>query len=421
VVEKTPEKVEQAPVAPTFPDQAKAEKMLGDAETAYKAFKWDSARNLAEGVLRMQAKPETLARARDIASGAPEVKNLFDKLDDKDELTRNFDTSPGLVAIDQGRETPTYAVPYTGDAKEPIIVEQDAANYVKTAIAAGAVKAFIKGNRDFIAGELHDNVLGVQLVDQAKVRADKQDEFKRKLAALRNSDQARDALGWYEAAKFAYRNRLDDQVTEMLDQALELDPFLVKSVREDKAGRLYAALIFHLKNKNQKQADTFMSIIKRKYADTDQGKQAQLYYDGKTQALLAAAAQEEQNRKAAEEARRTARIEKAKQAGDETKAKAIEQEKPVEQPDDAPTDVGNADDSKAQKYVDDGVAAMKTAEGMGATPQRNDTYHKAYESLKTAAAMYQKLYEQTKDESYQLKMQEANRMKFWAHKFITAF
>ncbi|MBA3708190.1 MAG: hypothetical protein H0W83_05155 [Planctomycetes bacterium] len=310
------------------------------------------------------------------------------------------------------------------DSKDPQVVDQDPVGYIKTKNQAGSkIWALIKGRKDFILGQLPDTIGDVELVDQKAVVAANTSDFQQKVAALRNSARANDALAWYDGAKFAYRNRLDDHVTEMLDRALDLDPELVKTVREDKAAKLYANLVFHLQNNNQKQADAYMSIIKRKFADTDQGKQAKLFYEGKTQELTAIAMQEDQRRKDEAQKRLLARKEKAKQAGDEEKLKAIEQEKPVEEP--AEEEVvltGSADEQAAEKAYNDGYALYAKANDMGPVAGRNAVYQQAAKFLEKAGAMYRKLVEKSPtDTNLQAKMIKANQMKFGAHKNQTAF
>lgn len=414
------------PALPEFKDQTTAEKLLVDAEKHYKGFKWDAARSAADRIVTLQAKPATIARARDIASGAVEVANLFQKLDERDELVRNYDTSPSLVKIVDSRGQTFDAVPISGDSKSPTVVEQDPVGYVRKMAASGKVSVMMKAKRDFIFTELTEVPTEVTPVDQKQVRADKEREFSDKLAALRNSAAATDALVWYQAAEFAYRNRLDDKVTEMLDQALELDPFLVSSVREDKAAKLYSSLIFHLKNGNKRQADIYMGIINRKYADTKQGEQAKLYHAGKTGELMALAANQSQQRKDEAERRRQARLEKAKAAGDAEKTKKIEQETVVDEEEDvgaAMADMpANPDEASAQTEFESGLAIYRKAIDMPATPARNKEYSKAAEFFTRAVAQYRKLCEKNPgNESLQAKMVEANQLRFGCMKYKTAF
>jgi hypothetical protein len=410
------------PQGPTFKDQAKAEKILAEAEKAYRSFQWADAKSAVGRLTGLDAKKEILARGADITSGATEIENLFKNLDDRDELKRNYDTDPSLVSIGEGKNA-MLVVPVADDnSKDPTIVDQDPVGYIKTKNQAGSkIWALIKGKKDFIFGQLPDTLSDIALVDQAQVRTEMAAEFKQKVAALRNSSRANDALAWYDGAKFAFRNRLDDHVTEMLDRALDLDPGLVKTVREDKAAKLYASLVFHLQNNNRKQADTYMSIIKRKFADTEQGRQAQLFYDGKTEELVAIAMQEDQRRKDEAKRRMEQRIEKAKQAGDQEKVVAIQKEQPVEEPEEVII-AGNPDEAAADKEYTDGYALYAKANDMPPVAGRNQVYKDAAKHLEKAVAMFRKLVEkQPNNTGLQEKMVKANQMKFGAHKNQTAF
>ncbi|MBA2480039.1 MAG: hypothetical protein H0V44_05200 [Planctomycetes bacterium] len=416
-----------APVAkpieqgPTFKDQAKAEKILAEAEKAYAAFQWQDAKSAAAKLRGLDAKKDILARASDISTGATEIENLFKGLDDRDELTRNYDTDPSLVQIGEGKGA-MFVVPVVDDSKPPTIVDQDPLNYIRQKNQAGSkIWALIKGNKDFMLGQLPDTLGDLALVDQKSVRSEKLSEFNAKVATLRNSTRANDALAWYDGAKYAYRNRLDDHVTKMLDRALDLDPDLVKTVREDKAAKLYANMVFHLQNNNRKQADTFITIIRRKFADTDQGKQAQLCYDGKTGELVALAMQEDQRRKDETQRRMQARIEKAKNAGDLEKVAAIEKEQPVEETEEVVIS-GSPDEAAAEKEFNEGYALYAKANDMPPVAGRNVFYKDAAKHFEKAVAMYRKLVEKNpSDTNLQNKMVRASQLKFGSHKNQTAF
>ncbi len=432
-VEVAPTPVVAKPIVPNA-DQDKADKLLAQAESAYRTFQWEPAVNYANGVLNLNCSQADLIRAHVIKDSAPELAKLFTRLDDKDELVRNYDTSPGLVRIDGGSE-PLYAVAVANDdSKDPVLVVDDAATYITNALKAGPVHAMVLGSKEFIYTTLPDTVTTVRLVDQKQVRSQKLSEFESKLGRLKNSAAANSALAWYAAAKFAYRNRLDDHVTEMLDQAIDLDPDLVKSVREEKAGKLCSAMVLHLKSGSRKQAEIYMGIIRRKYSDTDQGKQASLIFDGKMQELVAMASEEEKQRKQQEEQRQQARIDRAKQEGDEARAQAIAQEKPP------------ADDSGAGNEASDPAAPGTTSapvsgdeasaqEGDGRWhgdlprgdrhaadhTERNGKYWPGHQFLfRKAVAMYSAL--SSKDPNnidLQAKMVEANKMKFGCEKYMT--
>jgi RNA polymerase sigma-70 factor (ECF subfamily) len=409
-----------APSEPEQPGEPAADKALAEAERRYRALDWSAAASAATQGASLPGSPTTRARCRDLATRATAVADLFRRLDDPDELSRDYDTNPSLLAIRVGGAMPFYAVPYTGEAAHPAIVTDDPVGYVQRAGAAGPVKAFIKGNRDYVAAVLPGGVLEVQLVDQSQVRTEKLKALERRLAALRNGDADADALAWYGAARAAYRSRLDERVAELIDRALELDPFLVESVREDKCGRLYGALVYHLHAGNQKQADVFMALIRRRYADTATAKQADAYYSGRVKQAAQLAAAQETASAQQEERRTAARIERAQALGDQTRADRIRSEPHPSgmTASAAPVDV---DEAAAGRWLDDGVAAMHQAETMAASPARSEVYRRAERDLRSAGAAYRLLYERSGDERFQQRMVEANQLRFWSSKFITDY
>jgi hypothetical protein len=166
-----------------------------------------------------------------------------------------------------------------------------------------------------------------------------------------------------------------------------------------------------------------MGIIKRKYADTDQGKQAQLYYEGKTQDLLAMAMDEDKKRKEAEEARHVARLEKAKRSGDTSRVKAIEEEKPLVVEDDSSQMAlpSNPDEAAAEQAFQSGMKVYSKAIDMPATPARNVAYKEACEHFKKSVAIYKKLIEKTPNDTLAAKMVEANKLKFGCEKYQTVW
>ncbi len=90
----------------------------------------------------------------------------------------------------------------------------------------------------------------------------------------------------FAAGVFAYQNRLDDLVSGTLEQAVQLDPQLLSSVREDAATPLAGRMAAALRIGGQRQAGPFARQLRERYADTRVGQQALLLYAGKTQELL---------------------------------------------------------------------------------------------------------------------------------------
>jgi hypothetical protein len=292
-------------------------------------------------------------------------------------------------------------------------------DYIAAQRKTGNVAFLIKGKKDYIPSSLPaGNVGEVVAADTAAIMKEKQAEFETRLNRLRNSNLARDPLAWYDAGKFAYRNRLDANVTEMLNQAVVLDKNLVSKVREDKAAGYYANVVSHLKNGNKKQADAFMAIIERKFKDTDQGKQARLYYDGKNDELIQAAKAEQEKRKEEERQRKEALKARATELGDDKTLAAMKQE-PQEEPEDTALAAmaATGDEGKADALFAKGRDVYNQALDAGNTPKRDQLYKEALKELNPALAIYAKLVEKNpNDTSLGVKMQECMRLRYGAVK-----
>lgn len=395
-----------------FTDEAQAQPILAGAQQAYTEMKWQKASTEARRVTAMAVSPQTRIKAQDIITGAAAIEKLFHELTDKDELVRAYDTHPSLVLLKSGTGV-SLAVPITS-IDDPTPVETRPLDYIAAQRKTGKVAFLIKGKKDFIPSSLPADIVGeVVAADLPAILMEKQSEFETRLNRLRNSTLARDPLAWYDAGKFAYRNRLDSQVTEMLNQAVVLDQNLVSKVREDKAAGLYANVVSHIKNGNRKQADAFMAIIARRFADTDQGKQARLYYDGKNDELIKAAKAEQEKRKDEERQRREALSKRAAELGDD-KTLAMAKE-PQEEPEDAAlaATVATGDEGKADALFAKGRDLYNKALDAGNTPERDVLYEKSYVELHAAQAIYSKLVEKNPgNESLGIKLLECNKLHY---------
>ena len=416
--------------APTnYPDEAKAAALLSTAEESYKAYAWTKAASTAKQVLELKAAPLQLGRAREMIQGSTTMADLFKQLDERDELNRNYDTNPSVVSIDiNGRIT--NAVPVTDLAnKIPTVVEKDPVAFLKAQQKAGVLTLLIEGKTTWTATELRtDKVLigAITKVDTAKILTDRRSEFTTNLKRLTAGEGARDALTWYAAAKFAYRNRLDDQVTDLLDRAIDLDPKLAATIREDKAALLFASVVAHMKDGNQRQADAYMAIVTKRYADTDQGRQARLFYDGKNTELLAAAKAADQKRKTDDDAARQARLKRAQDKGDDASAKAIAAEPVDEEPADTDSPVAaTGDEGKADELT--ALASKKAAKAMdlGNTNERDVIYGEgkkiADQAVKLYVALINKEKNPKKKEDLEAKTLAANKIKFMCIKYMRPF
>jgi hypothetical protein len=400
-----------APIAQAFTDEARAQELLTQANAAYQTAvttkDWSKATSAARKVLGLQAKPATLVRAKDIIRGAEAQERLFKELDDRDELARNFDTHPSLVAFWDERGASGLAVPIRSmEDKTP--VETDPLAWIKGQRAAGKLTLMLKGSKQFSPGVLTaDQVQKVERADVAAIIAERRGQFEQRLARLKNSALASNPLAWYDAAKFAYQNRLDDHVAQMMDRALLLDPLLAQSVREDKAAGLFSNLVLHLTNKNGPQAAAFMALIDKKFPDTPSGKEARAFYDSKTKsnASEVASAQERLRaarkdalERAAEEARkrREQRLARAEETGDATEIAAAKTE-PTTGADEESTAMApvSGDEGKADELYAKGRDLYQKAIEAGNSDGRDQLYGEANKHLSQAQNLYNQLLAKT--------------------------
>lgn len=404
----------EAPKKPNADAQAQA--LLAEVEKQYRSYQWNLAVSGARKIADLNVSPALRQRAAAIAAYGLPVGQLFGKLNDRDELSRGFDTNPSLVTLSGGREV-TYAVPIQGADKDSPVVDKDPLGYIAAQRKTGKVNFLVKGSKGYIATELPDAAIGtVKAVDQAAVRADKLAQLE-KFRKTITGTTARDPMVWYDLGRFAYQNRLDQYVVDALHQAVLLDKNLAASVREDRAGVLYANLISHIRNENKTQAAVYMDIIDRKYKDTEQGRQARLHYDGKTSELLAAA-KETQRKADEEEARRLADMKKRAEEGDVAAKAAIVEEAPEEPV--VASITGSVDEGKAEQLYEQGAKLCWDAIDKGNTPERDRLYGEAIKVLSQAVPLLAKLAEKEKDpskrEALEFKLIEANKMKFGAIK-----
>lgn len=404
-------------------DEARAVQLLAEAEAAYLAMDFDKAESAARKLAGLSAKPATKGRAADIERNAPALRKLFKDLGDRDELSRNFETSPGLVRLVKGTTT-TEAVPITQMEAPYNPVTENPVAWVEAQRKAGKVMLLVKGAKQFTPSEMDIEGYQVQAVDQTTVRAEVQQGLSSRVTRVSSDRSAsRDAFAWYELGKYAYRNRLDDQVVRHLDKAIDLDPMLARSVREANAGILFGSLVAHMKNGNKQQAAAFLASIERRYKDTDQAKQARLYYEGKQSELVAAAKAAAQREREAAEAAKRERIERERKKGDEAKAKELEQQKTEdevvveEDPSEPPV---SGEIAAARQLRDQGARILGEATNMPATDARNHKYAEAAKLLAKAKAAYAAYLEKHKsDSAAESELVETQKMWFTAQKMKT--
>jgi hypothetical protein len=394
-------------------DDPRALEILTKAQSYYTAMEWAKASAEAKKISALTVSPATGILAQDIVTGAAAIEKLFRDLNEKDEMVRAYDTHPSLVLLKTGSST-SMAVPIAS-IDNPTPIDNNPIEYIAAQRKLGKVAFLIKGKKDFIPSILPDSAIGeVAAPDFTSIIKEKQSEFETRLNRLRNSNLANDPLAWYDAGKFAYRNRIDNYVTQMLNQAVVLDPNLNTRVREDKAAGFYANMVSHMKNGNKKQADAFMAIIVRNYADTEQGKQARLYYDGKTTDVLKAAKLEQERRREEERQRREAQLYRAKKLDDQEAIARIEKAPSAEEQDKALiASAATGDEGKADAFFTRGRDLYNKALEAGNTPARDEFYEKAYKELHEARAIYSALVEKNPtNEALGVKLLECNKLHY---------
>ncbi len=421
VAVKAPDTSPSKPVKPVVDaDEIKAAAALTEAEAAYAAMDWDKAESAARRAAAVAGTPRTKARAADIEIGAPLLKALFKDLGDRDELSRNFETHPSLVRLVKSSGE-TLAVPITQMEAPYNPVAENPVAWVQAQAKIGKVMMLVKGAKQFTPAQMDVEGYEVVLADQATTRTAAQQALSGRVIRVQSDKSAaRDAFAWYELGKFAYRNRLDDQVVRNLDTAIGLDPKLAMSVREANAGILFGSLVAHMKNGNKQQAAAFMASLDRRYKDTDSAKQARLFYEGKQAELIAAARESERRQKEEAEARRAALIAAAKKKGDDEGAKRLIDQAKADDEEEAAAlaDVPvNGEIAAARQLRDKGAKLLGEAMGMPATDARNHTYGEAAAVLTKAKAAYAAYCEKNKgDSSAEAEMVETSKMLFSAKK-----
>jgi hypothetical protein len=384
-----------APKLATFKAEAEAKIYLAEAEKAYKEFAWQKARSSAQKIAPLDASPKVKVRAKDIVRGSAALEKLFTELNDRDELSRGLDTHPSLVEITGSNGQPSFAVPiHSMDDKT--LVETDAMEWINGQRRSGKITVMLKGTKDYIASSMPADTVGeIKPADIKKITVEKQSEFRTRLDRLKNGDKVNNALAWYDAAKFAYRNRLDDHVTEMMDKAIMLDPLLDKSVREDRAEVLFANVVAHMNNKNTTQAAAFIAVINRRFGDTEAGKQAKLFYEGKSSELALARKESENRLREEEQKRRAIKIEHAEELGDKDAVAKLKAEPVVEERDEPIASAATGDEAQADALYDKGRDIYQQAISAGNSSNRDDLYSAANKELTAAMAIYNKLLEKS--------------------------
>jgi len=396
-----------------FADEDRGRQVLAQAEGAFRSYDWKDATAYAGKIIGMDVPPEVEGRARRILEYADDLKSLFARLESKDELMRNLETHPSLlVARMRGKDI--HFVPLTDLRSKTIIDAEDPVAAFQQQLAAG--EAAIMDVKRIAATVKGGDVTDVRKADVDELVEEQRTAFERRLARFKKGDMTHDPLAWYEAAKHAYQNRLDDHVVELLIEALSRDPELASTIREDKAADFYAKMVLKMENGDRAGAAGYMAQLRKHYEDTAEFKKAEAHYNGNLAKLRQV--REEQvaaRRRRAEEARK-ARIEAAKKENDQEKIAAIEKEREQEEQEArVPAAAANGDVAQADQWFAQGREVYAKASGARPTPQRDQWYSQAEQFFNKALAVYAREVEKGNGE-LESRMISCNKLRYACRK-----
>ena len=403
-----PPVIVDAPKVPDGPkDAVLGKEVLAAAEQAYRGFAWDEARVKARRLLELDVDAATRVRAEDILRGADALEDIFEKLDMRDELFRSWDTHPALVQISMnGQDLQVVPVLDIAATEKQVPQTSDYAGWMRSKLnGAGEVNVVMTNGAGTTLKA--DQVSGIRAADLSKIMKDRASEFATRVARVEKGAFANDALAWYEAAKYAYRNRLDERVTEMLDRALALNPLLATAIREDKASDIFLKLTQMLAKENKTAAGGWMAQLTKYYQDTTVYPQAKAYFDGNLEQLAAARKQAEEEKLAVRQRAHEAKVERATKLQDSAalaRLQAAPAPTPEEEAPAAPLpatgDAGTADAAMSQ-----GMDLLAKAQAMTDFDARDAMYKKAQDQFDVAMRLYEKL-------GMEQKMVQANQYRY---------
>ncbi|TVR46848.1 MAG: hypothetical protein EA402_02145 [Planctomycetota bacterium] len=411
----------ETPEVPQFRDAARGISLLERAETAYASYQWDEARRLANSMRGLDIPPAERLRAEDIIAGTQRLAELFQVLGTRDELVRNLETHPSLVELDM-RGRASRGLPVNDMSSRTPIETDDPVAFVRQRLnSAGEVVILFENN---IASVVRaDTVTEVRPAGVDRVISERRQLMEQRVAEFEQDMELRnDPMAWYEAAKFAFRNRIDDRVVEMLDRALLLAPDLGQVIREDAAQDWFTRMVMAIEGGNRQAATGFMRQIQN-YQDTLIYAQARAYYDGNLDQLRQAREEALAQRRAQQESARERRLERAQVTGDEQAVEQIQREiRQVEERDDritaAPPATGDL--ARANESFDRGMAIYQEAQSMGATRERDNKYREARKHFLAALEIYAAAVERG-DTSLEARMTQTNQLQYACMKYARSF
>lgn len=387
--------------------EVNALKLLQQAETAHKGFRFETAIRDATKVSGMPVSDNLRNLAQDQIRRSRSLSELFSKLSTKDDLIRNVVTDHRLVVITaNGQDVQALPVTSVSEPQPPEV--EDGAAWVKLQLQAGRDLAVILVGRDGGSGGAgsyaNAQITNVRPADHDAIKAKVRSTFLKRLEEIESGGLKNDPLAVYEAARYAYRNRLDQEVATLLDRALVLEPRLASTIREDKAREIFAKLVQSIQvDKNRPAAAGHMTQIEKHYKDTLIHPQARAFFDNdlnglRMARLKATEAQVAQRQAALKELKAQA----AQVAQDKDKSSqladmvaAVEKEvadtqsEGEEPPQAEPPATG--DRAIADKAMSDGTTLLAKAQAMPVCRARDQVYKEAEKFFTKARDLYIKL------------------------------
>ena len=233
-----------------------AKNLLKRARDAYQGFEWSQAQQFARQITQLSdVDPQIIRRSQLMIDMIPRLIEMFDRLDERNELQRNFSSHPLQVTVRyRGREM--NVIPVTDLRSKSHPDTDNPAKWVESEVQnRGKVTVLMASNGT--GTTLEQNFLtDIQPVDLNLQQQQLESDFAARLQRLKSGDLAQDPLSWYAAARHAYQNRLDQHVTSLLERAIYLNPRLTQAIRNDKAQDIYAKLVDQLQKNNRAAAKT---------------------------------------------------------------------------------------------------------------------------------------------------------------------
>lgn len=396
---------EDTPALPERPEQthddSQASGLLAHLESAYRDFDWQGVHRLANQVLDMDVSPQLKTTARSRMRSARLVERFMNDLDsDRYGMSRNIATHPALVQLTLDNGHTIEVVPVRSLTDLSILPSEDPVAFVERLLASGQAIPLMDTSR-IPSTYRQGKVQSVAAADPAGERQTRAAELRQRLGKLENSVAARDPLALYEAARFAYANRVDEVVTGLLDRALLLNPALAEQIKEDEAQEYFEKMVSQIEKGRKTTAAGFLASLKKNFSDTNVYKQARAYYDGDAKAALAAAEAAKRRIRDARRREFEERKQLAQKSGDTQTVERLEQtQQAIESEEAAEEDFSqvNGDQAQADEWLSKGKDLYFAAIDAGNSSKRDDLYGEAEGWLRKALAIYAKLVDDGQDQ-----------------------